>query len=93
MASVTLSGRVARQVFLQRVANQAAPRPIGTPSKAFRALEDVIGDGHGRFHTLSITAGKDQAMVRGRDQVRPANCEGRGRWLSSFRGSFRRNSS
>jgi hypothetical protein len=58
-----LVGRVASQILLQRVAEQAASRAIGAPGKAFRTLKDFIGDGHSGFHTLSITRRKTQGKA------------------------------
>jgi len=50
-----LVGRVARNILLQRVAKDLAPRPFCTPSQPLRCFEDIIWNRDCCFHTVSVT--------------------------------------
>lgn len=47
--------RVARQVFLHRIAKKLAAGTFGAPGQPFRPFEHVVWDRYRSFHTKSIT--------------------------------------
>src|ERR1035438_3262965 len=48
--------RVARHVLLDRIAEQLAPRFLGSPREPLCSVKDIVRNGNRRLHTISITA-------------------------------------
>src|ERR1035441_5346649 len=48
--------RVARHVLLDRIAEQLAPRFLGSPRQSLGACKDIVRNRNRRLHTISITA-------------------------------------
>src|SRR5664279_13511 len=46
---------VAGHVLLDRIAEQLAPRFLGTPREPLGCFKDIVGNGDRRLHTISIT--------------------------------------
>src|SRR5664279_5622631 len=47
--------RVTRDILLDRIAEQLAPRFPGSPREPLGAFKDIVRDGNRSLHTISIT--------------------------------------
>jgi hypothetical protein len=47
--------RVASHVLLNRIAEQLAPRFLGSSRKPLCSIKDIVWNGNRRLHTISIT--------------------------------------
>src|SRR5450759_3683510 len=48
--------RVARHVLLDCIAEQLAPRFLGTPREPLGSFKDIVWNGNGSLHSISITS-------------------------------------